>query len=458
MPTQSIESILKWIAWSQQTQSTLVKKVPLSQMHNWALSDDGYRISHASGKFFSIEGISVYLNGTVWDQAIVRQPEYGILGMLVTEDAGEVFLLIQAKVEPGNVNWVQLSPTLQATQSNYNQVHKGRRPHYLDFFLHPYERYVLYDGLQSEQGSRFLKKRNRNMIVYIEDIENVPIMDNFLWVSFYNLKQLCAVDNLVNMDTRSVISCITPDIMYEIYSMRYRSVKISGKHKVRDTDKTSFFSDAAVLTKLTEAKVKTLLEFRHKPLSKLVDWDLDDNQLSHTKHKYFRVIGVRISVGSREVSQWDQPMLEPANQGLCALFVKYIDDVLHCVAQVISECGVFDTAEFGPSIQCLDEDYRNASDDRYPLLSYALDRPRSEVLYDVLFSEEGGRFFQDQNRYMVIKCKDNTCFHLPENYVWLSFDQVYRMILYSNVFNIQFRSLLSLIPFPTKCDPESSCS
>ena len=85
---------------------------------------------------------------------------------------------MQAKIEPGNINVVQLSPTLQATKSNYTQVHQGNAPFYLDYFLSERKDVtVLLDQLQSEQGARFLKKRNRNMIVEINS--EIELKDNF---------------------------------------------------------------------------------------------------------------------------------------------------------------------------------------------------------------------------------------------------------------------------------------
>ena len=62
---------------------------------------------------------------------------------------------MQAKIEPGNVNYVQLSPTLQATKSNYTQVHKGRKPLFLDYFQERDNCEVLLDQFQSEQGARY---------------------------------------------------------------------------------------------------------------------------------------------------------------------------------------------------------------------------------------------------------------------------------------------------------------
>ena len=113
---------------------------------------------------------------------------------------------MQAKIEPGNVNHVQLSPTIQATRSNYTQVHEGSKPLYLDYFQHVTPKDVLLDQLQSEQGSRFLRKRNRNIIIRVEG--DIPIHDNFIWLTLGHIKELMSYDNLINMDARTVISGI----------------------------------------------------------------------------------------------------------------------------------------------------------------------------------------------------------------------------------------------------------
>ncbi len=102
-----------------------------------AFAGDTGNLIHESGKFFSIEGITVRTNwGQVpeWDQPIINQPEIGLLGILAKRINGILHFLMQAKIEPGNINLVQISPTLQATKSNAARVHKGNPPHYLDYF------------------------------------------------------------------------------------------------------------------------------------------------------------------------------------------------------------------------------------------------------------------------------------------------------------------------------------
>ena len=49
-------------------------------------------------------------------------------GIICKKINGKLNLLMQAKIEPGNVNCVQISPTIQATKSNFTQVHGGKLP------------------------------------------------------------------------------------------------------------------------------------------------------------------------------------------------------------------------------------------------------------------------------------------------------------------------------------------
>ena len=187
--------------------------VPIAQMQNWQF-DSQKNIRHNSGKFFSIEGIKVKteFNGKIkeWTQPIINQPEVGFLGIICQKKNGILYFLMQGKIEPGNVNKIQLSPTLQATKSNFSQVHGGKTPPFLSYFKDEIKgRHIIVDQLQSEQGARFLKKRNRNMIIQIDDeiiIDDIP--DNYCWLTLGQLKYFLTYPNLINMDTRTVLSCI----------------------------------------------------------------------------------------------------------------------------------------------------------------------------------------------------------------------------------------------------------
>ncbi len=212
-PFTSTEHFFQWLANLNNQVTFEVNFIPLNRMDNWYF-DARKNIRHKSGKFFSIEGIRVRteFNGEVktWDQPIINQPEVGFLGILCQKKRGVLYFLMQGKIEPGNVNKIQLSPTLQATKSNFSQVHGGKVPPFLEYFKNSMAgRKIIVDQLQSEQGARFLKKRNRNMIIQVEDAMEIgDIPGNYCWLTLGQLKKLMTYPNLVNMDTRTVLSCV----------------------------------------------------------------------------------------------------------------------------------------------------------------------------------------------------------------------------------------------------------
>ena len=170
-PFNSTAEIKEWIVQRNREVVVDVKRIPFSEMKSWHSNADG-SISHDSGRFFSIVGIDVHTDyGDVshWRQPIILQPEVGYLGILTKEINGVLYCLMQAKIEPGNVNCVQISPTLQATKSNYSRVHAGKSPNYLEYFVNAKPENIILDQLQSEQGARFLRKRNRNIIIKVDE-------------------------------------------------------------------------------------------------------------------------------------------------------------------------------------------------------------------------------------------------------------------------------------------------
>lgn len=143
------EDILLWMKRQNDEVVSNINQISLTELRGWSYRDD--RVRHDSGKFFSIDGIHIktnYRNTPEWDQPIINQPEIGFLGFIVKKFNGVMHFLMQAKIEPGNLNVVQLSPTLQATRSNYTRVHGGKSPIYLEYFNGEKDVTVLVDQLQ----------------------------------------------------------------------------------------------------------------------------------------------------------------------------------------------------------------------------------------------------------------------------------------------------------------------
>ena len=173
-----------------------IRKVTLSKCKGWHYNSVNGRIENDDGAFFFIAGLRC---GEI-EQPVIIQDEIGYLGILRKRIDDEMKYLMQYKIEPGNINCVQISPTIQATKSNFTQKHGGRTPAYLDFFLNAEKYRIVVDQIQSEQSSRFLCKRNRNIVVELPEDEEVEVLPSHDWMTLAEIKALMRHDNLVNMD------------------------------------------------------------------------------------------------------------------------------------------------------------------------------------------------------------------------------------------------------------------
>jgi oxidase EvaA len=445
-----------WVKEQNQKIKVDVKKIPFEKLNLWQFDKAKSILRHDTGKFFSIEGINVKTNwGEVkeWSQPIINQPEIGYLGFITKEFNGVLHFLLQAKIEPGNVNHVQLSPTLQATKSNYTLAHKGKAPAYLDFFINAKPEQILLDQLQSEQGARFLRKRNRNIILKVDG--DVSLEDNFIWLTLGQIKVLISHDNLVNMDTRTVISGITFGnfTKEQISLLNFFESKPhvnSIERKLLEStllSSHSLHSQDDLINYVTKQKCRYELEVEKVALSDFDEWVFESNRIHHKDNKYFNIIAVEVSIENREVVKWTQPMIEPAQEGICAFVCKEINGILHLAVQTKLECGNFDIIEFAPTVQCLTGNYRKTAKGKLPFLDYVLNAPDEKILFDTLQSEDGGRFYKEQNRNMIVIAGDEIDIELPENHIWMTINQLQSFIKYNNYINIQARTLLSAIPF-----------
>ena len=443
---QSLSDIKEWLACRNHEVQVNIEQIPFAQMEHWHVEDDG-SMHHESGKFFSIEGIEISTDYPVprkWKQPIINQPEIGYLGILTKKFGGVPYFLMQAKIEPGNVNHVQISPTLQATKSNYTQVHGGRKTAYLEYFKNAKPQQIILDQLQSEQGARFLRKRNRNIIIQVD--EDVPALEDFCWMTLGQIKALIQEDNLVNMDTRTVISGLD---FAEFAIRKSDEAKMSnfGKEMIQSARMQEGANNMhEVLSWFTNLKSSFDLTITETPLNQISEWECREDEIVRYDRRYFRVLGVRVSIDNREVRSWCQPLVQPMQQGICAFIVKRIAGVYHFLVQAKMECGNRDVFEIAPTVQCLTGNiYDNVS--RPPFTDYVLNARKEQIIFDTLQSEEGGRFYQEQNRNMLIVAEDSFPMDVPYTYCWLTLGQINNFLLYNNYINIQARSLMAAIPY-----------
>ena len=442
----SLDSVSSWIETRNKEVSVEVERIPFRAMNKWAVLPD-HSLRHSSGKFFSVEGIRVrtdYPQTKEWEQPVINQPEIGYLGILAKEFDGILHFLMQAKIEPGNVNHVQLSPTLQATRSNYTLVHGGRVPAYLEYFRNASPERIILDQLQSEQGARFLRKRNRNMIVKVE--EDIPVYEDFRWMTLGQVKELMRRDNCVNMDVRAVIAGID-FAEYPVSDTDLARMSDFGRDMLRSARAQSGVKTMReVLSWLTGMRYGYTLSVERIPLNEVREWDCRDDEIARFDKKYFRVIGTKVHIENREVVSWCQPLVQSMQQGICAFIVKKIGGIYHFLVQAKLECGNRDVFELAPTVQCLAGCFFDGAPGP-PFTEYVLNAKKEQIFYDALQSEEGGRFYHEQNRNMIVLADDAFPEDVPPAFQWLTLGQLGEFLKFSNYVNIQTRSLLAALKF-----------
>ena len=445
---ENIESIFFWIKKIRENSFSEVKIKSLSDLESWKLSDEYNSIQHSNNSFFSIKGLQIessfsHLNNI--DQPIILQKEIGILGFIVKKINGLLYFLVQAKIEPGNINFVQLSPTLQATKSNYTRKHGGKEPDYLSYFLKVENKNILFDSLQSEHSSRFYKKRNRNIIINVD--EEIELKDNYKWMTLRQIKICMGYDNLVNMCARSVISLI-----------QFNDFKVNSVNKNNYKKFIEIISDRSIylnsLLGIGDSKnniqdiIKIFMKYKSNnfintkfiPLNKLSGWDLHSDCIEKKSNSEFKIVGISSNIRTREVFNWDQPIISQNGIGIFGLIGKMIKRKLHVIVKIMPEVGIFDIAELGPTFQYINEPLEKK--DKY--YDFIINSKNRQILIDTIQSEEGGRFLNEQNRNIFALANDNFDEELLPGYIWIDLYQLSFLNQFNNILNIQLRNLIAL--------------
>lgn len=442
--SNQVSGILKWISEKNSNLKVSITRNKLIDSDTWFYDEARGEIRNKNNSFFQIRGLQQYRDGEmILEQPILIQDEIGYLGIICKEIDGVLQFLMQAKIEPGNVNKIQISPTIQATKSNFTQKHGGKKPAYLDYFLNAKPENIIVDQIQSEQSSRFLGKRNRNIIIMVD--EEIEVLPSHRWMTLGTIKQLMKIDNLVNMDTRTVLSCIP-----------FCSAELSDMEKCEIyemfTDKSLFRSMfgegerdfVKVYRYINNYKMLHGCENKIVPLTDLKSWSFTDEEIVHKNGYPFKVIFCDIEIEGREVTHWTQPLFQAEGMATFGLITAEFEGVKKFLVHAKPEAGCFDGIELAPTVQL---EAAVPESEYLPLdkLFFELLENGAEVKNNVVLSEEGGRFYHEQNRNIILNVSPDKVGELPEGYFWLDYKTLNGMVQYNNVLNIQLRNLLSLL-------------
>lgn len=428
--------VAAWVGQQRAQGSLSVRLKPLSELDGWDIDPETGNIRHTSGRFFTLTGIHVrhrYCHREIeWDQPIIDQAEIGILGILVKVLDGVLHFCLQAKEEPGNLHGVQLSPTVQATYSNYTQSHGGRRPLLIDHFLSPDPGKVLYAKLQSEDGGRFLYKSNRNMIVQVDSHELVELPPEFIWLTLAQIGRLLRQENLLHATTRSILCglLLTHDSIAPLGSRSFQRRLFAT---------LQWYDDQAAINHFHLKRIG---------LNALTEWHMTrEGIFAHKQNRFFQIIGLHITVAGREVTGgWDQPILSNPEPGIIGLLMRRQKNERYFLMQTKAEPGNRTVIQLGPTVQFTPVNYIDNSKLAKPFLFHEFLHPRNlTLLADSMQAEEGARFYRESHHHRILELPAGMPLDLPAEFHWVSETELRFLLTMGGYINSCARSVLACV-------------
>ena len=215
-PLHTTREIKVWYRKIIKQANIKIKTIPLRKCNSWKMNNNGH-IIHSSGSFYKVEGIRILksFNREIkggWDQPMLTEPGFdgGILGLLKKRINNTPHYLVNAKFEPGNYNFIQLSPTVQATFSNIKKAHKGRNVKFINLFKSPNKNNckIIFKQWVSEEGGRLRNKRNLGIVLEHLGNDKLEIESDFKWITLKQIKELILENAMINPHLRTLVSFI----------------------------------------------------------------------------------------------------------------------------------------------------------------------------------------------------------------------------------------------------------
>jgi len=287
--------------------------------------------------------------------------------------------------------------------------------------------------------------------VHVHDNRAKAIDKHFVWLSLGDIRYLLSREHCVNMDTRSVLSTI--DFIGKSLGYGEISNLLGELGTVERELLFSSVSDEGAVNSLNEicewiacSKVATTIKKQTLPLPTLFEkgWDLTKTKLSSDSNKHFELVGVQASIASRETSLWHQPIVRDRIPKVYTFLVKKINNILHVLTQAVEEDFSWSGPEVGPTIHSVPDIAFSLCESLKP---FGLKEQDVKIIYDKYQSEEGGRFMEQKNRYIVAIVDTDAPVTVSEKFKWLTLYQIKQLTKHECYVNIEARTLTAIASF-----------
>ena len=442
----------RWRAESVAKSGFAWRAIPFAASREWSFVDGILR--HRTGGFFALAGLAVRSRTRELDgqqQLAILQPETAINGFLLRRRHGRSELLFQGRIEPGNIESMQLAPTVQSTEANYKRLHGGGATAFVEWFTGERSGKLVYDELQSEEATRYYGKYNRNVVVDVSEAGELELPPAFRWYDLDAIRVFATASNVLNTDARSVLAGLDWNLLAGASGpFAHHAAGSFGaqlRASLRAPASADDQSDADTLAWLQRLRVRASVRHSVLPLSALRNWVVEADVIRERVREHgFCARQFAIHAEGREVASWDQPLIDSDGVGRLVLALQERDGVTRLLVKASHEIGFLEGVQCAASLSVAPGASPRAGDRvETALLELLADPARSLRMTSCRQSEEGGRFHRDENEYEIVVLDPGA--QLPESpfYRWLTLAQVRRLIPVPGTFSMEFRGVLALL-------------
>ena len=372
-----------------------ISEIAFKEQEEWTLND--HSLSHRTGGFFHVLG-GVYSKK---ENLYLHQPQGAFNGLLVCKKENQIWILLHARVEPGNTGIVQYGPTMQSTPANYLRLHGGKKTPYIEYFFDfvPNTR-LLSNSTQLDLGESYLHKTKT--LHYVEVPTLLECAENMQWFTLDEILNENFTDYFYNTDLRSMLGVFDWS--------RYKNEKEYVNHTVKNVPSRHSSSQHRVKIK----PIKDLQSFR----------TLEDKIISEDGQSGVQMC--EVSCLGREVKNWYQPLIFYSNKSYFDLIFKVQDEKYYFLLSISKEPGVGEITTTS---------FAHYFEENEPTLEGA------SIKKTINQSEEGGRFFQSNSVYRIFQGRNEI--EIGKNQFWVDKIEMKALLATSNCLSIQLRSMMS---------------
>jgi len=381
---------------------------------DWNFKDGA--LSHRTGGFFDVIGIE---DSSKKEHLLLYQPQSALTGLAICVHQGEIYVLLQARIEPGNSGIGQYGPTIQSTPANYLALHGGNKTSLLKLFYgYSSQAKPLSSSMQLDLGERYFQKSKWHNFVLVKHLFET---ENYMkWVSLNTIKKRLFNDNYLNADLRSLLAVFNWDKLLPKYTI----------------NKSYRFDNVILNTLLTNRNLSTI-DYRIKPLERLKDWRITDDSIISDKQGNIlvKLYHTHTSNNIREVAAWNQPLMLAQSRGLVSLSIRKVNQNIECLLSINKEIGIENNYLVTTS---------SIVNPGEPNIELSLSHDEI-VLHEFIQSDEGGRFYKHESLYRIILIGRDI--KINKNQLWIPLLGLKQILGMSNIASFQLRCISSALLF-----------